>query len=219
MLSRQTTWPRRSTGFVAVSVGAAVDWRRIVHPAEVIATRHASRYRRWARSRPFTRTAALLTGGHILYELLAGVGVPLAPHVGVAPAAGLFATGTFVAVRESGRRGADDDPAFCALNGLFLAAVVGHFRSWPGGSRAGLPWLRECEGLRGPVLQPYNALLHLSWIAAVGGLIENRRGRRWGALVPTLVVPLLVRATPGEYARLREQARDRPRWWNRRLQD
>lgn len=168
--------------------------------------------------RPWTRAGALLTGAHVLYELGAGVGVPLASRIGIAPAAGVFTAGTVAAVREAGRRPPSADPAFCAVNGLYLAAVVGHFVSWPRGRRAGLPWLIECEGLRGTVLQPYNALLHLSWLAAVGGLIENRSGRRWGVVVPALVVPVLRRVTPNEYARLLLQARRRPRWWNRRLQ-
>jgi hypothetical protein len=154
----------------------------------------------------------------VLYELLAGVAVPLASRVGVAPAAGLFGAGTVVAVREAARRPSADDGAFCALNGLYLAAVLGHFASWPRTRRAGLPWLVECEGLRGPALQPYNVILHLSWLAAVAGLAENRRGRRWGAIVPALAVPVLRATAPGEYIRLLEQAGRRPRWWNRRLQ-
>jgi hypothetical protein len=159
----------------------------------------------------------VLTGGHVLYELVAGVAVPLASRVGVAPAAALFGAGTVAAYTEAGRRPPTSDPAFCALNGLYLAAVLGHFVTWPSTRRFRLPWLTECEGLRGPVIQPYNAILHLSWIAAIAGLIENRHGRRWGALVPAIVTPVLVRVTPHEYQRLLDRARLRPRWWNRRL--
>lgn len=167
--------------------------------------------------RPWTRAAAVLTGSHVFYELGAGVAVPLAPHVGIAPAAGLFAAATVAAVREAGRRPPAADPAFGALNGLYLAAVAGHFASWPRRRGGPFPWLRECEGLRGAVLQPYNAILHLSWMAALGGLVENRTGRRWGVAAAALVAPMLVRVTPAEYARLLDQARRRPRWWNRRL--
>lgn len=146
------------------------------------------------------------------------MGIPLASRIGVAPAAGLFAGGAFAAVREARRRPPPADPVFCALDGLYLAAVGGHFGSLPRRRRADLPWLTRCEGLRGPVLQPYNVILHLSWMSAIGGLAENRSGRRWGVVLPILLVPGLVRVTATEYARLLEQARRRPRWWNRRLQ-
>jgi len=170
------------------------------------------------RRRPWTRAASVLTGAHVFYELGAGVAVPLASRLGIAPATALFAAATAAAVREAGRRPAAADRAFGALNGLYLAAVAGHFTSWPRRRGVGVPWLTECEGLRGPALQPYNAILHLSWMAAVGGLAENRPGRRWGVAAAALVTPLLVRVTPKEYARLLDQAQRRPRWWNRRLQ-
>jgi len=106
---------------------------------------------------------------------------------------------------------------FALVNGLFLSAVLAHFTTWPRTTRAGLPWLRECEGLRGRVIGPYNLLLYASAVAAVGGLVENRRAWPWGALTPLAAVPLLRRATPREYERLLAQAACRPRWWNRRL--
>jgi hypothetical protein len=68
------------------------------------------------------------------------------------------------------------------------------------------------------VLTPYNVVLQLSWVAAIGGIAENRRGRWWAAVVPAVVVPVLAREAPRELARLTEQARERPSWWNRRLQ-
>lgn len=155
-------------------------------------------------------------GSHVFYELAAGVAMPFSSRLGVAPTAVLFGTSTAVAYREAGRRPTSADPAFNALNGLYLALVAGHAVTWPR-RWAAIPWFRECEGLRGPVLTPYNVIIQLSWIAAVGGIAENRRGRLWAAVVPMLVVPALAREAPREFGRLVEQAGERPRWWNRRL--
>ena len=168
-------------------------------------------HRRW------TRAGSLAVGAHVFYELGAGVAMPLASRLGIAPAAALYGTATAVSYREAGRRPASADTAFNALNGLYLGLVLGHAVSWPR-RWAGAPWLTECEGLQGRVLTPYNVVLQVSWIAAIGGIAENRRGRWWAAVVPALVVPVLAREAPREFARLTEQARERPRWWNRRLQ-
>jgi hypothetical protein len=81
----------------------------------------------------------------------------------------------------------------------------------------GLPWLTESEGLEGRLIGPYNALLYLSAVAAVGGAAENHRAWRWFAFTPLLAVPVLRRGTPVEYQRLLTEAAERPRWWNRRL--
>jgi hypothetical protein len=101
--------------------------------------------------------------------------------------------------------------------GLYLSAVVPHFTGWPRAHPA-LPWLAECEGMRGPVIGPYDVVLHVSGIAALGGLLENRRARNRGALVSSVVVPWPLRAQHREYGRLLAQARRRRGWWNRRLQ-
>jgi hypothetical protein len=146
-------------------------------------------------------------GAHVFYELAAGVSMPLASRLGIAPTAVLYGTATAASYREAGRRPPSADPAFNALNGLYLGLVAGHALTWPR-RWAGVPWFRECEGLRGPVLTPYNLILQLSWMAAVGGIVENRRGRCWGALVPVLVVPVLARAAPREFDRLVEQVQD-----------
>lgn len=92
------------------------------------------------RGRPWTRAAAVLTGAHVFYELGAGVAVPLASRLGVAPAAGLFAVGTAAAVREAGRR-PPTDRAFGALNGLYL----------PSGGRRSLRHLAPPTGRRAAV--------------------------------------------------------------------
>ena len=167
--------------------------------------------------RPWTRVGSLAVGAHVFYEVAAGVAMPFASRLGIAPAAVLYGTATAASYREAGRRPGSADPTFNALNGLYLALVAGHAVSWPRRWSAA-PWLTECEGLRGPVLTPYNLILQLSWIAAIGGIAENRRGRRWAALVPVLVVPVLAREAPREFRRLVDQAQHRPAWWNRRLQ-
>jgi hypothetical protein len=108
--------------------------------------------------------------------------------------------------------------AFALLNGLSLSAVLAHFAYWPKRYVTGVPWLTECEGLRGTVMAPYNAILYISGIAAVGGLRESGRAGLRGALVPVVTVPLLVAIQHYEFKRLRTQALRRPGWWNRRLQ-
>ncbi len=160
----------------------------------------------------------LSVAGHLAYELVGGVAVPLASRVGVTAATTGYAASAFAAYRAAGRlptpRG---DRRFAVANGLFASAVVSHFTSWPTTTRAGLPWLTECEGLEGRLIGPYNALLYVSAVAAVGGAVENRRAWRWFALTPLVLVPLLRWETPPVYERLLTQAAERPRWWNRRL--
>lgn len=160
----------------------------------------------------------LAVGGHLAYELFAGVGVPLASRVGVTAAATGFAVPSVAAYRAAGNlRSPDGDRRLAVTNGVFASAVISHFTSWPRTRKAGLPWLTECEGLEGRLMGPYNLLLYLSAVAAVGGAVENRRAWRWFVATPLIVVPLLRRGTPPEYQRLLTQAAVRPRWWNRRL--
>ena len=75
----------------------------------------------------------------------------------------------------------------------------------------------ECQGLDGWLMGPYNLLPQGSAVAAIGGLIENRRA--WPAAFTTVCVAVtMLRAmTPREYERLLAQAAVSPRWWNRRL--
>jgi hypothetical protein len=144
--------------------------------------------------------------------------VPLASRVGVTAATTGYAMSSVAAYRAAGHlpspRG---DRPLAVANGLFASAVISHFTTWPRTTRAGLPWLTESEGLEGRLMGPYNALLYVSAVAAVGGAVENRRAWRWFALTPVVVLPLLRRGTPAEYQRLLAQAAERPRWWNRRL--
>lgn len=168
------------------------------------------------RPRPWTRLGTLTAGAHVFYELAAGVGMPFASRVGPGSAAMVWGSATVMTFREAGRQPASRDALFAAVNATFLTAVVAHFAGWPHRWRAGLPWLTECEGLAGPVILPYNLVLHVSGVAAVGGLLENRQGRAVAVLLPALV-PLFVSEQHREHARLRAQAPRRPGWWNRRL--
>jgi hypothetical protein len=170
-----------------------------------------------ARRRPWTRLGTAGVGAHVFYELLAGVGMPFTSRLGPRGAAGFWAGSTVAAYSQAGRQPASRDPAFAVLNGLYLSAVIAHFLAWPRTTRKGLPWLTECEGLTGPVITPYNVILHVSGVAAVAGLVENRGGRVWGALVPLALVPVLLREQHREFGRLLVQARVQPGWWNRRL--
>lgn len=156
--------------------------------------------------------------GHLAYELLSGVGVPLAPRLGVTAATTGYAIASVTTFRGAGRLPAPaGDRRFAVANGLFASVVINHFTVWPRTTRAGLPWLTESEGLEGPLIGPYNVLLYVSGVAAVGGAVETRRAWRWLALTTLVTVPLLRHQTPPEYERLLAQAAERPSWWNRRL--
>jgi hypothetical protein len=172
--------------------------------------------------RPWTRVGVVFATGHVFYELVAGVGMPIASVIGPAPAAALFGSGGVVAFREAGRQPRSRDRTFAVLNGVFLAAVLAHFSGWPRARRWGLPWLTECEGLSGRLMPPYNLMLYASGVAAVGGVVETGRGRGWRAvtpavLVPAVVVPWLIGEQHRDHARLVDQAQRTPGWWNRRL--
>jgi len=157
-------------------------------------------------------------GAHVFYELASGVAMPFASLVGPAPAAAAWATSTAL-VFHTACRGKDvHNNAFGLINGMFLTAVLAHFIYWPKRWIFGVPWLTECEGLRGNLLAPYNAILYVSGVAAVAGLVENGRGGVRGAVIPPVFVPVLLRIQGIEFRRLRAQARRRPAWWNRRLQ-
>ena len=169
------------------------------------------------RRRQWTRLGTVANGAHVFYELLAGVGMPGASRLGPTATAALWTSSTVAAYHQAGRQPSSRDPVFAVLNGAYLSAVIAHFLAWPRTTKAGLPWLTECEGLRGPVIAPYNAILHISAVAAIGGLVENRRGMVWGALVPAVTVPWLIGEQRREFGRLVAQSRQRPGWWNRRL--
>ena len=145
-----------------------------------------------SRSRPWTRVGAASIGAHVFYELACGVAMPFSSIRGPAVAAAGWLAGTTASYTVASRAPRTYDPAMGMMNGLFLSAVVAHFIYWPTRRTVGVPWLTECEGLRGPVMVPYNAILYTSGVAAIAGLVENGRGRRWGTTVPFLVVPVLL---------------------------
>lgn len=145
--------------------------------------------------------------------------MPFASRLGPTTTAALWASSTVAAYHHAGKQAGSRDVVFAVLNGAYLSAVIAHFLAWPRTTKSGLPWLTECEGLRGPVIAPYNAILHVSAVAAIGGLLENRRGAAWGVLVPAVTVPWLLGEQRREFQRLVVQARRHPGWWNRRLRD
>jgi hypothetical protein len=176
------------------------------------------RVRRTARDRPMTRLGTAGLGAHVFLELAAGVGMPGASVLG-SPAAVLWALGLSALWRGAATRPASGDTTFALWNSVGLAAVLAHFAGWPTRrTRAGLPWLRDCEGL-GPGLMPvYNPILYVSAVATVVALIrENRTASRHWALPAVGLVPVLVAAQRIEHRRLVTLAYERPAWWNRRL--
>jgi hypothetical protein len=64
-------------------------------------------------------------------------------------------------------------------------------------------------------MTPYNVILHISGVAALGGLSENRDFAN--ATMSIALAPILIGAQRWEFKRLRTQARRNPTWWNRRL--
>ena len=130
-------------------------------------------YRRW------TRLGIVAVAGHLGYELAAGAGVPGAARIGVRAAVAGYALGTAGAYRAAGLvPGPHGDRRFAVANGLFASAVISHYASWPRTTRHGLPWLVECEGIEGVLVAPYNMVLQVSAVAAVGG--RGRPDRRAG---------------------------------------
>jgi hypothetical protein len=158
-------------------------------------------------------------GAHVFYELAAGVAMPFASRTGPVVAATAWGAGTALAYSAAGRRKDSYDNVFGLLNGMYLAAVAAHFTYWPKRWILGLPYLVECEGIRGRAIAPYNAILYVSGLAAVAGMLENGRAGVRGVPVVLAGVPILLRLQDIEFRRLRIQARRHPGWWNRRLQD
>jgi hypothetical protein len=171
-----------------------------------------------ATARPLTRLTVVSLAGHVVFELGAGVGMPLASILGPYGAAGLWTLATGGVWVSSGRDGSADK-VLAATNGFALAAVSAHLLGWPSRrTRTGLPWLEDCEGL-GPELMPYyNPILYLSGV--MGLLAIARENRTAGVRLPMAMiglVPALIAFQHWEHWRLLRQAHARPRWWNRRL--
>ena len=191
-------------------------------PQRLRTARHADghRARRPRRSRrPLTRLATTGMAAHVFFELGAGVGMPTASVIGPVPAAAAWSLGTATLWRTARTRPASSDGVFHSCNGMGLAAVLAHFAAWPSQrTRAGLPWLRDCEGLGPPLMPYYNPILYLSAAATVAALAgENRSAPRQLPLLAVALAPVLVAVQRAEHRRLKAQARERPSWWTRRL--
>ncbi len=182
-----------------------------------VPTRVPSRRPASPHPRPWIRAGVVAFAAHVGYELAAGVAVPLAGRIGPVAACALHGGGALAAYQAAARvppgRGGR---AFAVLDGFMAAAVLGHFTAWPRATRAGLPWLTECEGMSGRLMPAYNLILHASAVTALGGLREVGDSRRWALGTVAVVAPVMRWAQPREYESLRAQAARRPGWWNRR---
>jgi hypothetical protein len=99
--------------------------------------------------------------------------MPFASVAGPAPAALGWAAATTASITTAGRAPARYNDTFGLINGVFLSAVLAHLIYWPKRWTYGVPRLMECEGLRGNVIGPYNAILYLSGIAATEGITRT----------------------------------------------
>ncbi len=103
------------------------------------------------------------------------------------------------------------------LNGVALAGAVTHYVAWPVRWKGGLPLLEEgAEGLAPRWTRWYNALLY-TWgmTAAAAVIVETPAEVRPWALAGIGAIPLGALASHRKNDWAREQARLRPRWWNR----
>ncbi|HEX7745164.1 MAG TPA: hypothetical protein VF462_07875 [Micromonosporaceae bacterium] len=169
--------------------------------------------------RPLTRLTVASLAAHVVFELGAGVGLPLASVLGPSAATGFWTLVTG-GVWVASARDASADKVLAAANGFGLAAISAHLLGWPTRrTRTGLPWLQDCEGL-GPELMPfYNPILYFS--GATGLLAIVRENRTAPVQLPMAMLglsPALIAYQHWEHRRLRRQAHTRPGWWNRRLQ-
>jgi hypothetical protein len=168
--------------------------------------------------RPWTRLASAALAGHVFFELAAGVGMPGASVVGPVPAAASWAAATVRVQRAAGSPSAG--AGLAVVNAGGLAAVLAHLAGWPHRwTRAGVPWLTDCEGL-GPALMPwYNPIVLAGGTTALAALlVEDRNAPTAARLLPLALVPALVRLQHAEHRRLVRLAGRCPGWWNRRLQ-
>ena len=161
-------------------------------------------------SRPFTALSVLGVAAHNIFELAAGVGLVFQPQLG------LRGSSAFWALALPGQLGVMNrwDPARAFLLGSNLAGVAVHFVLWPVDWRRVPPLLTDAEGMGSRALPWYNALLY-AWLAVTAAaLATETRRRRWAVLGLLAVWPLRASATH-HFRWLKEEARDRPAWWNR----
>jgi hypothetical protein len=174
-----------------------------------------------ATRRPLTRLSTCALAAHVLFELAAGVAMPGASVLGPARAGAAWATGLTVVWRSAGSRSTSADRALALWNGVGVAAVGAHLLAWPTRrTRAGLPWLCDCEGLGPELMRVYNPILYVSGVAAAAAIVrENRSASRLLPVLAVAVIPALAVAQRAEHERLRAIADRHPAWWNRRLQE
>ena len=173
-----------------------------------------------ATGRPLTRLSTCALAAHVLFELVGGVGMPAASVLGPARAGAAWATGFAVVWRSAGARSPSAERALALWNGFGVAAVGAHLLAWPTRrTRAGLPWLCDCEGLGPELMRVYNPILYVSGVAAAAAIVgENRSASRGLPILAMALTPALVVAQRVEHRRLRAIAEQHPAWWNRRLQ-
>lgn len=175
--------------------------------------------RRPSRPRPL-HAATILTGAcHHAFELGAGVGLVFQPELGLGGAALLWSTAFPAALATAWRGGPWAERPLAACAGVNLAAAVVHFTVWPFELRP-LPVLSEAEGLPRAMLGPYNAVL-LAWICAglAAFVAEVPGGRRRWAVAGFVCALPFRRNLCHHLGWMRAQARERPAWWNRALQE
>jgi len=132
------------------------------------------------------------------------------------PQLGLRGSGAFWALALPGQLAVMNrsEPARAFLLGSNLAGVAVHFVLWPVDWRRVPPLLTDAEGMGSRALPWYNALLY-AWLAVTAAaLATETRRRRWAVLGLLAVWPLRASATH-HFRWLKEEARDRPAWWNR----
>ncbi|MEV0804887.1 hypothetical protein [Micromonospora sp. NPDC050200] len=154
----------------------------------------------------------------MVFELGAGVGLPLASVLGPYAAAGFWTLATGGVWVASGRD-ASADTLLAAVNGFGLAAISAHLLGWPTRrTRTGLPWLEDCEGLGSELMPFYNPILYFSGATGLLAIFrENRPARVPLSMAMLGLVPALIAFQHWEHRRLLRQAHTHPRWWNRRL--
>jgi hypothetical protein len=171
-----------------------------------------------AGRRPLTRLTVASLAAHVVFELGAGVGMPLASVLGPYRAAGFWTLATGGVWIASAR---DDsaDKVLAAANGFGIAAISAHLLGWPHRrTRTGLPWLEDCEGLGSELMPFYNPILYFSGVTGLLAIVrENRTARLHLPMAMLGLVPALIAYQHWEHRRLLRQAHTRPGWWNRRL--
>ncbi len=162
---------------------------------------------------------AALFLAHSCYELAGGVGLPGQKVLGLSGAAAAHAGLVAAWISTSRRRSTSAKRAVALLNGLGLAGAATHYVAWPTRWNGPFPVLVEgAEGLRQRWTHWYNALLY-AWgtSAALAVVLETSSEQRSWAVAGLCSAPLVAAASHGKHDWVRDQARLRPRWWNRAL--